>query len=73
MERTKPVKGGGGTSTIKCLLCQVEWKGSYTRVKAHFMNIPKKGVDACPGDPEDPNKLPSIRMEQPRVDGKVGK
>ena len=37
------------------------------------MNIPKKGVDACPGDPEDPNKLPSIQMEQTRVDGKVGK
>ena len=73
MERTKPVKGGGGTTTIKCHLCQAEWKGIYTRVKAHFMNIPKKGVDACPGDPEDPTKLLSIQMEQHRADGKVGK
>ena len=67
------MKGGGGTAGIKCHLCQDEWKGIYTQVKAHFMNIPKKGVDACPGDPEDPTKLLSIQMEQHRVDGKVGK
>ena len=37
------------------------------------MNIPKKGVDACLRDPEDPTKLLSIQMKQHRVDGKIGK
>ena len=37
------------------------------------MNIPKKGFDACPGDPKDPSKLPSIQMEQQRADGKEEK
>ena len=72
VDRTKPPKGAGGTATIKCHLCQAEWKGSYTRVKAHFMNIAKKGVDACPGDPDDPTRLPTVQREQQRADG-VGK
>ena len=37
------------------------------------MNIPMKGDDTCPRDPEDPTKLLSIQMEQHRADGKVGK
>eukprot|EP00253_Pinus_taeda_P035891 PITA_35891 len=73
VDRQKPPKGAGGTATIKCTLCQLEWKGSYTRVKAHFMQIARKGVDACTGDPNDPTRLPSAQKEQQKADGKASK
>ena len=73
VDRQKPPKGSGGTATIKCNLCKLEWKGSYTRVKAHFMKIPRKGVDPCTGDPDDANRLPSAQREQQKADGKAGK
>ena len=73
VDRQKPPKGAGGTTTIKCTLCQLEWKGSYTRVKAHFMQIPRKGVDACTGDPNEPTRLPSAQREQQNADGKASK
>jgi hypothetical protein len=65
--------GSGGTSQIKCLFCQAEWKGTYTRVKSHFIKIPKMGVDVCIGDPEDANRLTTTQIEQRRVEGKACK
>ena len=71
VDRTK--LGSGGTTLIKCHFCQVEWKGTYTRVKAHFMKIPKMGVDVCTGDPKDANRLTTTQLEQRRAEGKAGK
>ncbi|GLJ46784.1 hypothetical protein SUGI_0986690 [Cryptomeria japonica] len=45
-------KGTGGTVTIKYKLCPMAWQGIYTRVKAHFLQIPRKGVDPCTNDGE---------------------
>ena len=37
------------------------------------MQIPRKGVDACTGDRNDPTRLPSAQRKQQMVDGKAGK
>ena len=71
VDRTK--LGSGGTTLIKCHFCQAEWKGTYTRVKVHFMKIPKMGVDVCTRDPEDANRLTTAQIEQQRAEGKAGK
>lgn len=73
MEKTKQTKDTGGTVTIKCNFCKAEWKGTYTRVKAHFMQIPRMGVELCNGDPEDTSKLLNAQMEQRRAEGRAGK
>jgi len=73
VEKTKQTKDTGGTVTIKCNFCKAEWKGTYTRVKAHFMQIPRMGVELCNGDPEDTSKLLNAQMEQRRAEGRAGK
>ena len=59
----KKTKAAGGTTIIKCNFCKAEWKGTYARVKAHFMQIPRMGVELCDGDSEDANKLLNAQME----------
>ena len=71
VDRTKV--GSGGTALIKCHFYQAEWKGTYTRVKAHFMKIPKMGVHVCTGDPKDASRLTNAQIEQRRAEGKAGK
>ena len=50
------VKSGGNTY-FKCNYCGVVYLGSYSRVKAHLLKIPNKGIKACP------NVTPSHRLE----------
>lgn len=71
VHRTK--LGSRGTALIKFHLCQVKWKGTYIRVKVHFMKIPKMGVDICTGDPGDASRLTNEQIEQRKVEGKLGK
>lgn len=37
----------GGTTTITYKLCGTSWQCPYMRVRAHFLHIPRKGVDPC--------------------------
>ena len=39
---------GGGNNMIKCNLCDFSFNGSYTRVKAHLLQIKGEGVRSCP-------------------------
>ena len=50
------VKSGGNTHFM-CNYCGVVYLGSYSRVKAHLLKIPNKGIKACP------NVTPSHRLE----------
>ena len=47
---------GGGTFVWICNFCNVRYKSSYSRVKAHLCAIPQQGIKACPR--EDGNGLP---------------
>ncbi|XP_028078181.1 uncharacterized protein LOC114280056 [Camellia sinensis] len=38
----------GGNYTFQCNFCRVTRKGSYTRVKAHLMQIKNQGIEVCP-------------------------
>ncbi|GLJ31207.1 hypothetical protein SUGI_0625370 [Cryptomeria japonica] len=67
VDRVPGPKGSGGTATIKCKLCNLGWKGTYTRVKAHFLHLPCNGVEGCPNECE---RYDVVR-EQERADGKV--
>ncbi|GLJ48356.1 hypothetical protein SUGI_1020870 [Cryptomeria japonica] len=60
-------KGSGVTATITCKLCQMPWQGTYTRVRAHFLHISRKGVDCYPNEIE---QYDAVR-DQERADGKV--
>lgn len=46
---TKIAKSGGrsGNAKIRCNLCNFEFTGSYSRVKAHLMRIKGMGVKVC--------------------------
>lgn len=61
------LKGSSGTTTIRCKLCEISWKGTYMRVRDHFLHIPGKGVEPCPNEVE---QYEAVR-DQERVDGKV--
>ncbi|GLJ04830.1 hypothetical protein SUGI_0004480 [Cryptomeria japonica] len=67
VDRVPELKGSGGTATIKCKLCNLGWKGTYTRVKAHFLHLPCNGIEGCPNECE---RYDVVR-EQERADGKV--
>lgn len=41
------LRGWGGNLELQCNLCNHLFKGSYIRVKAHFLKIPSKGVCYC--------------------------
>eukprot|EP01018_Ginkgo_biloba_P029508 Gb_13881 [translate_table: standard] len=57
-ERTKSAKGAGGTSVIKCLLCNHKpFVGSYRRVKNHLLKIFGGGVGPCGCDEEQRKKM----------------
>ena len=44
--RKSPI--GGGNNMIKCRLCDFSFNGSYTRVRAHLLQIKGEGVRSCP-------------------------
>ena len=39
---------GGGNNLIKCSLCDFSFNGSYTRVRAHLLQLKGEGVRSCP-------------------------
>ena len=69
VDRVRGPKGSGGSAEVTCKLCPLKWKGSYTRVKAHFLHISGVGVDPCTNEVE---RYDLIR-EQERAEGKVAK
>ncbi|XP_047325092.1 uncharacterized protein LOC124928884 [Impatiens glandulifera] len=42
------MKERGGNTKIKCNFCNLEFTGSYSRVKAHLLQIKGEGVSVCP-------------------------
>ncbi|XP_075659018.1 uncharacterized protein LOC142628868 [Castanea sativa] len=58
------VKSGGNTY-FKCNYCGVVYMGSYSRVKAHLLKIPNKGIKPCP------KVTPSHRLEMQQMYDKV--
>ena len=55
----------GGNTYFKCNYCGVVYLGSYSRVKAHLLQIFNKGIKACP------NVTPSHRQEMQRMHDQV--
>ncbi len=51
----------------KCNLCQILHKGSYTRVKAHFLQESGKGVEVC-SKTKDPVERKKYQIEQDEAD-----
>ena len=39
----------GGNRNQMCMLCCAHWKDNYAKIRAHFMKIPKNGVEFCIG------------------------
>jgi len=39
---------GGGNNVIKCSLCDFSFNGSYTKVRAHLLQLKGEGVRSCP-------------------------
>ncbi|KAG8372495.1 hypothetical protein BUALT_Bualt12G0072000 [Buddleja alternifolia] len=39
---------GGGNQNFTCNLCNVSYKGSYSRVKAHLLKLVGSGIKSCP-------------------------
>jgi len=39
---------GGGNNIINCNLCDFSFNGSYTRVRAHLLQLKGEGVRSCP-------------------------
>ena len=58
------VKSSGNTY-FKCNYCGVVYLGSYSRVKAHLLKIPNKGIKACT------NVTPSHKLEMQRMHDQV--
>ena len=58
------VKSGGNTY-FKCNYYGVVYLGSYSRVKAHLLKIPNKGIKPCP------KVTPSHRLEMQRMHDQV--
>ena len=46
--RPKDKKNSGGTRVWDCHVCLDDFRGSYTRVKSHFLGLSCQGVKACP-------------------------
>ena len=55
----------GGNTHFKCNYCGVVFLGSYSRVKAHLLKIPNKGIKACP------KVTSSHRLEMQRMHDQV--
>eukprot|EP00253_Pinus_taeda_P002226 PITA_02226 len=71
---------GGGSLAWVCSECQKEFKGSYTRVKAHFLGLKNNGIRICSGPPKengkDGNGLSKVKIakyqrEQEEADAKA--
>lgn len=45
--KTKGAGVGGGNFQVQCKLCNKIFHGSYTRVRAHLLKIPRQGVGFC--------------------------
>ena len=58
------VKSGGNTH-FKCNYCGVVYMRSYSRVKAHLLKIPNKGIKPCP------KVTPSHGLEMQRMHDQV--
>ncbi|GLJ53152.1 hypothetical protein SUGI_1132690 [Cryptomeria japonica] len=52
VDQVQKPKGSDGTTTIQCKLCPLHWKGTYTRVKAHFLHLPGNSVEGCKNESE---------------------
>jgi len=50
---------GGGNYMVNCTLCDFEFNGSYTRVRAHLLKIKGEGVRVCPK--VNPTKLAELK------------
>ena len=46
--KLRETPGGGGNNMIKYSLCDFSFHGSYTRVRAHLLQIQGEGVRSCP-------------------------
>ena len=45
--RLEKASVGGGNVSFKCNYCEKIFKGSYSRVKAHLLKLPKFGIQVC--------------------------
>jgi len=50
---------GGGNYMVNCTLCDFEFNGFYTRVRAHLLKIKGEGVRVCPK--VNPSKLDELK------------
>ena len=59
--------GGGGSWEWRCTLCKLPYKGSYPRIRSHFLHETGKGIEGCQktSDPSDRRKY---EIEQDEVD-----
>ncbi|XP_030938562.1 uncharacterized protein LOC115963620 [Quercus lobata] len=55
----------GRNTYFKCNYCGVVYLGSYSRVKAHLLKIPNKGIKACP------KVTPSHKLEMQQMHDQV--
>ncbi|CAN6439471.1 unnamed protein product [Victoria cruziana] len=58
--------GGGGNVHFVCTLCHRQFTGSYTRVKAHFLQIRGVGIRSCNRVNRD--MLKELKQEQEAAD-----
>ncbi|XP_030963547.1 uncharacterized protein LOC115984664 [Quercus lobata] len=75
--RLEKVSVGGGNVSFKCNYCEKTFKGSYSRVKAHLLKLPKFGIQVCAkvGDEyhdeiqklEDAFEESSRRLKKPKL------
>ena len=48
VSKLRKTPGSGGNNMIKYNLCDFSFNGSYTRVRAHLLQIKREGVRSCP-------------------------
>ncbi|XP_030940040.1 uncharacterized protein LOC115964964 [Quercus lobata] len=75
--RLEKASVGGGNVSFRCNYCEKIFKGSYSRVKAHLLKLPKFGIQACAkvGDEyqnemqklEDAFEESSRRLKKPKL------
>ena len=46
------------------MLCHAHWKDNYANIRAHFMKIPKKGVELCIGTTDKLLSTKGARKDQ---------
>ena len=66
--------GGGGSWEWRCTLCNLSYKGSYPRVKAHLLHETGKGIEGCQktSDPSDRRKYEIEQDEADRLKRRHG-